>query len=108
MFWYVLLGFLAAFGMLCIIWVLCGSFLPCCVPCEAAILPAYGKELSQIRRFCWLRELGLVHGRLAVLDSRLSSKQQKMITERFSYIRFVSSEQWLRTAGEEPEDFVST
>lgn len=95
MFWYVLLGFLAAFGALCALWVLFGVFLPGSVPCEAAVHCPKGREIAVIRRFCRLRELGLTRSDLAVLDSGLNPRQQRYIQRKYPYIKFCTREAWL-------------
>lgn len=92
MFWYVLFGFLAAFGLLCAIWVLFGLILPVKVKCDVAVVCREGSEIAVIRRFCRLRELGLTRSNLTVLDSKLSVRQQLVIQKRYPYIRFCTRE----------------
>lgn len=94
MFWYVLLGFLAAFGLLCALWVLLGLILPGAYPCEAAVLCPRGREIAVIRRFCRLRELGLTRSSLTVLDSGLTLRQQHYIRKRYPYIQFCARQAW--------------
>lgn len=54
---YVIVGMLAAFGLLCALWVMFGWLLPGgnggCLICAA-------KELCLVKRLLWLRELGLL------------------------------------------------
>lgn len=88
MFWYVVFGFLAAFGLLCALWVLFGLILPCKIQCDAVVICPAGKEIALIRRFCRLRELGLTHSTLTVVGSELNVRQQRYIQKRYPYIRF--------------------
>lgn len=67
MFWYVIIGFLAAFGVLCALWVVLGSWLTNAAPCRIVLFPAPGREGVAARRFLWLRELGLIKGRLTLV-----------------------------------------
>ena len=92
MFWYVLFGFLAAFGLLCATWVLFGLILPRKVNCDVAVVCCKGSEIAVIRRFCRLRELGLTKSSLTVLGSNLTQCQQEIIRKRYPYIRFCDRE----------------
>ena len=67
MLWYVIIGFLAAFGALCALWVLLGAWLTDAAPCCVVLFPAPGREEAAVRRFLWLRELGLIKGRLILV-----------------------------------------
>ncbi len=88
--WFVILGFFAAFGVLCALWTLVGLFLPvrssCCVTLRC--LPE--EELATLRRFCWLHEMGFLKIRLMVADSNLSQRQQIVIVKRYPYIEFLT------------------
>lgn len=92
MFWHFLMGFLAAFGALCAIWVLFGLVIPGSVRCHVAVCCPKGREIAVIRRFCRLRELGLIHSELTVLDSGLNRKQQHYIHKKYPFITFRSRE----------------
>lgn len=63
---YIFVGALAAFGLVCAVWVLCGL-----------VQPKQGKgtlcfigtgALTVARRYIWLREMGLIHCPLVLLD----------------------------------------
>ena len=72
MLWYVIIGFLAAFGAFCALWTVLGGWLTGSAPCRVVLFPAPGREETAVRRCLWLRALGLVKGRITlVCDKRL-------------------------------------
>ena len=99
MVWYVILGFLSAFGALCGVWTLFGLLLPGSDFCHLAVSCQVGKEIATIRRFCLLREMGLLRFELTVMDSTLNPRQQRYIRRKFPYIHFCAGEAW--RSGEE-------
>ena len=101
MFWFVLIGFLGAFGALCIFWVLIGLFLFDRTPCHVVILCPPKREIEIIRLFCYFRGLGLIRSELTLLDSALNTHQKQNIHNRHSYIHFTSCQEWLQTRGME-------
>ena len=101
MVWCVILGFLAAFGLLCALWVLFGLILPCKTNCQTAVVCCDGQALAVIRRFCRMRQMGLTRSELTVLDSALTNHQQQLIQKRYPYIRFCTRQAWL--SGEDRE-----
>lgn len=101
MFWYILMGFLAAFGALCALWVLFGLLLPGSIRCHTAIFCPKNREIAVIRRFCRLRELGLTRSDLTVLDSSLNGTQQRYIQRKYPYIKFSTRQAWLAGQGKE-------
>ena len=65
--WYVIVGTLAAFGALCVLWVLFGFLLP---GCGGGVIFCLSREENArhiFRRYRWLRDLGLVRSRLVIL-----------------------------------------
>ena len=92
MFWYVLLGFFAAFGILCALWSVLGCCLSGSALCHVKLTCQPGSELATIRRFCWLRESGLLHVQITVHSSRLSTAQRSWISEKYPYIHFSDEE----------------
>ena len=98
MFWYVLMGFLAAFGALCAGWIVFGLLLPGTVRCEAVVTCPKGREIAMIRRYCRLWELGLTRSGLIVLDTGLNRRQQRLICQKYPMIRFYTREAWLAEA----------
>ncbi len=101
MFWYVIFGFLSAFGLLCAILVVHGFFFHRKTRCSVAIFCPVGCEIAVIRRFCHLRQFGLTSASLTVLDSALSSPQQRRIHTRYPYIQFCTRQVWLSGQGRE-------
>ena len=94
MFWYVVFGFLAAFGLLCALWVAFGLLLPARVKCHAAVVCSAGSEIWVIRRFCRLRELGLTKSDLTILDCGLTARQRRVIQKRYPFIHFSTFTSW--------------
>ena len=88
MFWYVIFGFFAAFGVLCASWTLLGLLLPVREGCRMTLQCPPQQELAALRRFCWLHEMGLLRAHLTVLDSSLSDRQKCMIVKKYPYIEF--------------------
>ena len=65
MFGFVLIGALAAFGLVCAVWVLAGLF----VPREKGRLVYFGPDpVDFARRYLWLREMGLLRCTLEVAE----------------------------------------
>lgn len=108
MLFHILLGFLAAFGALCALWVAFGLLLPGSVRCQTAIQCPKGKEIAIIRRFCCLRELGLIRADLTVLDSGLNRGQQHYIQRKYPYIHFSNRQAWLARQGKEYASIAGT
>lgn len=101
--WYAVMGVLAAFGLLCAVWVIIGLFLPAsgtvAVMCD-------GSERTLIRRYYWLRELGLTRCCLVLLDSKLSVHYQQRVMAACKDIEFLSLAQWCDRCGEARKELV--
>lgn len=90
---YVVLGVLAAYGVLCMLWAALGWLLPggrggatVCM-CRAGL-----KEEFFIRRWCWLRGLGLIEGVLLVIDCGLGPAERAWL-EKCRDVEFCSLEE---------------
>ena len=80
-FWIVISVF-AAFGLLCTLWACFGFLLPgqnravtvyCC----------HGESVDAlIRRQRWLRDMGLVSGKLIIVDCGITGQQRKMLMQK--------------------------
>ncbi len=103
MLWYVCMGVLAAFGLLCAIWVILGLFLP---RAGTVAILCDGTEKTLVRRYFWLRELGLIRCRLILLDSRLPAAFRQQIMEKCKDIEFLTLAQWLDRRNEERSEIV--
>ncbi len=91
---FVILGTLAAFGVLCIAWLLLGILLP--RPRGGVLVYAAGEgEDVILRRYFWLRDLGLLRCPLVMLDSQFSPHRKEKITEKCPSVRFYTTEQWI-------------
>lgn len=80
---YILLGTLAAFGLVSALWTLYGLLLP---PDRDGVLYASARpgltEHSFVRRYLWLRELGLLRCSLIVVDYGISGSERDWLTDR--------------------------
>lgn len=101
MFWYVVIGFFAAFGALCALWVLFGTLLPASTGSYVAVYCANRNEIPVMRRFCWLRELGMTRCELTLIDSGLNKTQRGYIRQRYPFIHFMTRQEWLSVSREE-------
>lgn len=90
MFWFVIFGFFAAFGVLCALWSVLGLFIPVRSSCCVTLRCCPEEELATLQRFCWLNEMGFLRIRLLVSDSNLNQRQQKAIAKRYPYIEFLT------------------
>lgn len=64
---YAVIGMLAAFGMLCALWVLLGVFLPGSSKTVTYCLCSKEDAIYIRRRWRWLKDLGLIRGRIVIL-----------------------------------------
>ncbi len=77
---YFFIGVLAAFGGVCGLWAALGWLLPGSARLTAVCFCRPGlKELSAIRRWRWLRDLGLLRGQLLAVDCGLSPAEKRQI-----------------------------
>ncbi len=90
----VILGALAAFGILCALWALLGLLLS--ERAEGLYLCFCRGSAGEmrLRRFVLLRELGLLGGSLVMIDSTIDSRKQEKIREKYPYITFFTENQW--------------
>lgn len=93
MIWYVIIGFFAAVGVLALVWLFAGLFLPTGKRMVAVYCPR-GTEISLLRRYRWLRELGLVRCTIVLLDSPLSEEAQNNLAQHFPGVSFCTTENW--------------
>lgn len=78
---YVFMGTLAAFGLICGVWVCCGFFLPDCRAGAAVIAgPLEGRTLSTVRRWIWLREMGLLYSPLIAVEETVSEAEREWLS----------------------------
>ncbi len=90
---YVILAFLAAFGALCALWVLLGGWLTGCRGGKLIVCCARGTEVAVLRRYRWLRGMGLVRARLMMLDNGLPPLLRQELERRNPEIEFIVPEQ---------------
>ena len=102
MFWFVVLGVLAAFGALCAVYV---AAVACFPKLLGAALVCRGQsqkqELACISRHRRLYELGLLKCPLIVVESTLSEKEQQLFAKKHPYLVFYTRAQYAaRFSGE--------
>ena len=65
---FVCIGTLAAFGLVCVLWLIYGL---CCVKAEGTLVILGGAGQGLIRRCLWLREMGLLSCPMVLIDPEL-------------------------------------
>ncbi len=96
MIFYLCMGILAAVGGLFLLWLLIGCFLPTkrrgnvVVSCRAEDLHAV------LRRYRWMRELGLTRFTLVIVNVGIPQEQIQSIQETYPGVQFLTKEQWLK------------
>lgn len=98
MLWYVLIGFLAAFGALCALWAVLGAWLTGPDVGCVILRPAPGGEAAAVRRYRWLRDLGLVKGPLTVVADEVGA-----LSEQYPGVEFLTLEQYQTQLEQERE-----
>lgn len=80
---WIVLGVLAAFGALCALWALFGFLLPGQRGAVTVCLcRGDGTEEALIRRHRWLRDMGLTHSPLLLLDGGLTDEDKGRLTRQ--------------------------
>ena len=73
---YVIVGALAAFGLMCVVWICCGFFLP---ENRGGLLvlsgPLEETALNTARRWIWLREMGLMYSDMTAIAETLNREE---------------------------------
>lgn len=89
----ILLGVLASFGLLCMVWTMFGWLLSCgkggalvCL-CRPELT-----ELSLIQRYHFLRGAGLLRCPMLLVDSSLPPREQAFLCRKYPGIEFCSRE----------------
>lgn len=78
---WIVLGVLAAFGALSVLWALFGFLLPGQRGAVTVCLcRGKGAEEQLIRRQRWLRDMGLIHCPLILLDGGLTEREKESLT----------------------------
>ena len=70
---YVLIGALAAFGLMCAVWILCGFVFR--EDMEGVLFYTGQDVIPAARRYLWLREMGLVRCPLVIPEGEYASRQ---------------------------------
>lgn len=78
--WYIIIGGLAAYGLLCLAWAVCGRLFPAGEE-GVLILPELPEDSRWpfVARYLWLRDLGLIRCPLVVADSGLNTQQRQWL-----------------------------
>ncbi len=102
---FVILGTLAAFGALCAVWALWGLLLPGARGGVLVCLCCRGGEEAMVRRYGWLRDLGLLRCPMVLLDSSLAENTQQAIMQMCPGIRFMTLAEFTAGLQEERKKF---
>ena len=77
---YVFFGTLAAFGLICAVWISCGLVLPRnCGGIAVLTGPLDREKLDTARRWIWLREMGLLVSPLVALEEGLTGYEREWL-----------------------------
>ena len=93
MVWYAVIGTLAAFGLASVLWALYGWFLP--VECGTVMIytgRSGAAEEIAVRRYRWLRDLGLVRGPMLLVRQEWKPEEREMLLH-YPEIEFCSPEE---------------
>ena len=93
MVWYFIVGVLAAFGLVCIGWMLYGCLLGRTRGGVLICLCDGCREEALLLRYSQLRSVGLLHCPLILTDSSLSPREQEILLRRHPGLEFCTMEQ---------------
>lgn len=93
MVWYFVIGVLAAFGMICILWMLYGGLLGRTQGGVLVCLCDGSREEALLLRYSQLRSAGLLCCPLILADSSLSLREQEILCRRHPGVEFCTMEQ---------------
>lgn len=105
MVWYFVIGALAAFGLLCLLWVLYGCLLGKAKGGLWICLCDGSREENLVLRYQQLRGAGFLCCPLVLVDSTLSAKEQALLQRRCAGIEFCTKAQLPRRLEMEKERF---
>lgn len=89
---YFIFALLAAIGAIFLLWIVAVAFLPATRPGTAYIRCQRDDLYAVLRRYRWLRDLGLTRFDLAVMDSDLEESVKRSIRETYPGVFFISTE----------------
>ena len=94
MVWYVIIGALAAFGLVCALWAALGWLLPGSTGAALVCVVRPGRaEEAVIRRYRWLRDLGLLKGPLLLVRQGWEGPEAEALLRRCPGIEFCEPEE---------------
>lgn len=93
MIFYVLIGFLSAFGLLCALWILLGNWLTG-MNLEVVVVQTPGRAEAAARRLLWLRNMGLVGAHLTVVSCE-NAEIHRSLSGKYPGVDFLTLEQYL-------------
>ena len=91
--WYFLIGVLAAFGVVCILWILYGGLLGKTTGGVLVCLCDGSREEALLLRYSQLRSAGLLSCPLILADSSLSLREQEILCRRHPGVEFCTMAQ---------------
>lgn len=92
--WFILMGALAAFGFICAIWAAVGWLIPGNRGGATVCLCRPGlAERNTLRRYVWLREMGLLRDPILLVDCGLNEDERKELSRLGRCVEFCSLEE---------------
>lgn len=90
---FILMGALAAFGLICALWTAAGWLLPGSRGGAVILLCRPGlKEAPAVRRYGWLRDLGLLREPILLVDCGLTEEEKQHLSRLGRCVEFCSLE----------------
>ena len=104
--WLVILSVAAAWGLLSVFW-LCSGWLLEKDPGTMTVRLCPGNAAPEgiILRYQWLKALGVLRGRLLIVENSLSARQRPILQQRYPGIEFCSLEELPSRLEVERENF---
>lgn len=97
----IVMAVLAAFGLLCILWTVAGIFLPSVKGAMVCTCSTEGSVESALRRYLWLRGLGLVRCGLILVDCGMTAAERRKLPQYGPGITVCAPEELLETLKKE-------
>lgn len=91
---WIILGVLAAFGVLSGVWALFGWLFSCGIGgALVCMCRPGGQEMALVQRYSWLRGVGLIRSPMLLVGSTLSLREQALLCRKYPGIEFCSLEE---------------
>jgi hypothetical protein len=91
--WYIIIGTLCAWGLLCAVWVCCSRLLRADRDSMLLLCAPGGAAEDAILRYRLLQGMGLVCGPLLIVGSDLPPEKQAVLMRKYPGVEFCSAEE---------------